>query len=73
MQILNIIDEPEHIPTLAEWHHKEWSYLNPEGSIQKRIEKMQSYLADGLIPSTFIAKATVLLGSAAIVELDMDT
>ena len=73
MQILNLKNEPHHISTLAEWHHNEWSYLNPAGSIEKRIEKMQSYLGADLIPSTFIAKETELLGSAAIVDSDMDT
>lgn len=74
MNIVNLKQEPEHIQMLAKWHHDEWSYLNPEGSIQKRIEKMQSYLNDELVPSTFIAKQQGrLMGSAAIVEHDMDT
>ncbi len=54
-QILDIKYEPHHIPQFAEWHHNEWSYLNPGGSIEKHIEKIHSYLGAGLIPSTFIA------------------
>jgi GNAT superfamily N-acetyltransferase len=73
MQILNINDEPQHIPTLGNWHHKQWSYLNPDGSVEKRIEKMNAYLCTNLIPSTFIAKDTLLMGSAAIVAQDMDS
>ncbi|RVU84702.1 N-acetyltransferase [Leucothrix sargassi] len=74
MKILNLREEPEHLDQLAEWHHREWSYLNPKGSIEKRKKKMLSYLSEGLVPSTFIAKeGDTLLGSAAIVESDMDT
>jgi len=74
MNILDLKEEPEHIPTLANWHHNEWAYLNPGDSLQKRIEEMQSYLGRALIPSTFIAKKrNRLTGSAAIVKHDMDT
>ena len=74
MNILDLKEESEHIPTLANWHHNEWAYLNPDDSLQKRIEEMQSYLGRGLIPSTFIAKErNRLTGSAAIVKYDMDT
>lgn len=73
MQILDLKHEPHHIPKLAEWHHNQWSSLNPGGSLEKRIEKMQAYLGTDLIPSTFIAKAAMLLGSAAIIDHDMDT
>lgn len=74
MNILNLKDEPYHIGKLAEWHHNEWSYLNPDGSIEKRSEKMKMYLEPGFVPSTFIGKDNgELIGSAAIVKYDMDT
>lgn len=73
MQILNLREAPEHIPTLAAWHHQQWSSLNPDGSLEKRIATMQSYLSDDFVPSTLIAKTSELLGSAAIVKNDMDT
>lgn len=74
MAILNLSEEPEHIPTLAQWHHTEWANLNPGGTLEKRIEKMQGYLGGDLVPSTFIYKYQgQLAGSAAIVESDMDT
>lgn len=72
--IFNLSEQPEHIPTLAEWHHKEWAHLNPGGTLEKRIEKMQGYLGNELVPSTFIYKQEgQLAGSAAIVISDMDT
>ncbi|QPK65558.1 GNAT family N-acetyltransferase [Methylomonas sp. LL1] len=73
MQILNLRDQSHHIPQLAAWHHHEWLALNPGRSIDHRIEYMQSYLSDDLVPSTFIAKQGILMGSAAIIENDMDT
>jgi GNAT superfamily N-acetyltransferase len=73
MQILDLKNEPWHISTLAHWHHHEWSSLNPGRTIDQRIEYMQSYLSDDLVPSTFIAKGPHLMGSAAITDHDMDT
>jgi N-acetylglutamate synthase-like GNAT family acetyltransferase len=74
VSIFNLTEEPEHIPTLAEWHHAEWSYLNPGGSVQKRIEKMQTFLGDELIPTTYIYKQkNALAGSASIVKHDMQS
>ncbi len=74
MSIFNLTKEPEHIPTLAEWHHAEWSYLNPGGSVQLRIEKMQTYLGNELIPTTYIYKQKkALAGSASIVKHDMQS
>lgn len=74
MNILNLKEEPRHLSVLAQWHHKQWAYLNPEASLEKRIARMRACLNDALIPGIFIAKeGEQLLGSAAIVEHDMDT
>ncbi|MBI3897153.1 MAG: GNAT family N-acetyltransferase [Gammaproteobacteria bacterium] len=73
MQILNLKDEPQHLPMLGAWHHSQWSYLNPQGSLEQRFEKMKLHLDAELIPSTFIAKDGMLLGSASIIAQDMDT
>ena len=73
MQILDLRNEPQHISQLAEWHHQEWSSLNPGRTLEQRIESMQSYLGDDLVPSTFIAKDATLMGSAAIIVSDMET
>lgn len=73
VEIINLRNEPEHIATLARWHHHEWSFLNPGETLEDRILRMQPYLNTDFIPSTFIAKDKSLLGSAAIVANDMDT
>lgn len=74
MNIITLSAEPEHIPTLAQWHHAEWAHLNPGCTLEKRIAKMQVYLDSELVPSTFIYKHEgQLAGSAAIIQSDMDT
>jgi N-acetylglutamate synthase-like GNAT family acetyltransferase len=74
IKIQNLKDVPEHLTTLANWHHKQWYYLNPDESIDQRIKRMQPFLNDDLIPGTFIAEEdNELLGSAALVEHDMET
>lgn len=72
MQIINLVDAPEHLKLLAAWHHNEWGDLNPGQTLEQREQKMQSYLGDQFIPSTYLAIDRHLLGSAAIVENDMD-
>jgi len=70
--IKNLTEEPDHLQMLASWHHREWSFLNPAETLEDRIGRMQLYLNTDLIPGTFIAIDGYLLGSAAIVEHDMD-
>lgn len=73
MEIINLADTPDHLPRLAAWHHHQWSYLNPEHTLRQRVEKMRTHLENRLIPSTFVAMDNGPLGSASIVEHDMDT
>ena len=66
---------PQHIPTLAAWHHAAWSHLNPGDSIESRIERMrQRYLGAEPLPAMFVwVEGDAVLGSAALVACDMDT
>lgn len=74
MNIIDLSDEPEHITTLAEWHHAEWAHLNPGDILEQRIERMKGYLVNDLVPSTFVCKYQgQLAGSAAIIVSDMDS
>ncbi len=72
MQILDLKQAPAHLPTLARWHQKEWSLLNPGETLEQRMARMQPYLNDDFIPAMYIAEDATLLGSAAIVKNDMD-
>lgn len=72
--ILNLKDKPEHLLPLAQWHHAEWSYLNPLRSFDQRVQEMQEDLEGKVIPTTFVAEDDgELLGSACILADDMSS
>lgn len=74
MAIYDLRDYPEYLETLAEWHHAEWTELNPGQTLEQRVEKMQAYLRPEFIPSTYVyVEGGQLCGSAAIIESDMET
>ena len=73
LTISDLRDVPEHLHQLAAWHHAQWSCLNPGQSLEDRTNAMQAFLGNSFIPSTFVAIDQELLGSAAIIENDMDT
>lgn len=84
LKIVNLNQVPECIEPLARWHHAQWSHLYPGSSLEQRIDKMQAYLGNDFIPSTWVAietepgftgpvPATRLIGSAAIIASDMET
>lgn len=74
MEIIDLRLAPQHIPTIARWHFDEWGYLNPGKTLEYRIERMQRYIADKPIPSMLIAvDDDAVLGTAALVEADMDS
>ena len=50
MLIQDLKAQPQHLPTLAAWHHHEWWSLNPGSSVEQRIEDMQAYLSADFIP-----------------------
>lgn len=73
MEIDYLVDHPEFIPALARWHHAQWSDLSPEGTIEHRMVELRAHVRGGL-PTTVVAHAGgVPLGSASLVESDMDT
>lgn len=73
LKILPLNQAPEHLLTLAQWHHQQWSYLYPDETFNDRVRRMQAYLNASFIPSTFVAIDSSVIGSAAIIESDMET
>jgi GNAT superfamily N-acetyltransferase len=72
MKIVNIIEYPEYLEILCDWHQEQWSYLNPGQTWNQRLAQMQEDLNSNFVPSTFIAlEGDTLLGSAAILAQDM--
>ena len=73
MPIQTLNDHPDAIPVLANWHHAQWSHLNPGMTLDDRISKMQAYLSDDFIPSTWVyLENGEITGSAAIVANDLE-
>jgi N-acetylglutamate synthase-like GNAT family acetyltransferase len=74
MKIINLAAAPEHIPTIAAWHHAQWGYLNPGGTLESRVERMQRFLKGAAMPAMYICvEGKHLVGTAALVESDMDS
>ena len=72
MQIEYLTDHEKYIPTLAQWHHDQWSFLSPGKTLQDRIDKFHGHLSPQQVPTTFVAlDESDLLGSASLVKHDM--
>ena len=74
MEIVPLADKREFIAELAELHHAEWTHLNPSLTLEGRTEAIAGSAGREGIPSIFIATSRgQLIGSAALVQNDMDT
>jgi N-acetylglutamate synthase-like GNAT family acetyltransferase len=74
MIIEYLADHPEALPLLAEWQHKEWGYLRPGDTLEKRMARLQDFANRDRIPLTVVAlEAGNLLGSASLIPHDMET
>jgi GNAT superfamily N-acetyltransferase len=74
MRIDYLEAHPDFIPILSQWHHEQWSYLNPSRTVEDRIKEFKQETTGKGIPVTFVAMSeNVLLGSSSIVANDMDT
>jgi N-acetylglutamate synthase-like GNAT family acetyltransferase len=69
-----LADHPGLIPTLARWHHTQWSYLDVDLTAEQRMARLQDHLERTQIPTTFVAMSgETLVGSASLIAQDMDT
>ncbi|WP_027369390.1 GNAT family N-acetyltransferase [Desulfovermiculus halophilus] len=74
MEIVPLADKKEFIAELAELHHAEWKHLNPSLTLEGRAQAIADAAGRERIPSIFIAMlGSQLIGSAALVQNDMDT
>jgi GNAT superfamily N-acetyltransferase len=68
-----LVDHPQHIPVLAAWHYAQWSYLDVGVSIAQRAAALHRHGID-TVPMTLLAlSGDTPLGSASLIEHDMDT
>lgn len=74
MRIEYLADNLSKIPELARLHFEEWSYLHPEESLEKRIERLKLCCGRHAVPMAVVAlKNKDLIGSAMLIEQDMET
>jgi len=74
MQIVPLSDKKEFIPELAQLHHAEWQHFSSSLTLQKRADAIAKAAGRDGIPSIFIAVSeSQLIGSAALVQHDMET
>lgn len=74
MTIEYLADRPEFLPTLAQWQHAEWGHLRPGDSLDARTKRLRAQGERDRIPLTVVAHEDgEVLGSASLIEHDMDT
>jgi predicted N-acetyltransferase YhbS len=74
MKIEYLADRLEFTETLASWHRREWGRYRPDETLEMRVAKLRSRSNRREIPTAFVAtNGDTLLGSAMLVEHDMDT
>jgi GNAT superfamily N-acetyltransferase len=72
MQIAYLADYLHFVPTLAEWHHREWHHLTPWETRDGCAERLRQESKRGEVPTTLIAvEDDLLMGSASLVVHDM--
>jgi predicted N-acetyltransferase YhbS len=68
-----LADHPEFVPTLARWHHAEWSSLLPDWSRETAESELRSHTKRCNLPTTVVAIENFkLLGSASLLVTDLE-
>ncbi len=66
--------QPQLIPVIAQWHQDQWQLISPDQTTESRIKQYSAYSSSGSIPFCLVAtRGNRAVGSASIVESDMDT
>ena len=74
MQIEYLADHMGSVPLLANWHHEQFSYLNPQKTIEQRLTNLHNSAGYGGIPLTVVGiSGDAVVGCASLVHNDMDT
>ena len=74
LRIEYLADHTESIPLLAKWHHEQWSYLNPQKTMEQRIANIGKSARHDGIPLTVVGiQSDRVVGCASLVYHDMDT
>lgn len=73
MHIIDLNQQPQHIPAIAAWHFAEWAHLNPGRTEAWLAGHMRCYLTDAFVPSMFIAVdgSGRVYGTSSIIAHDL--
>jgi predicted N-acetyltransferase YhbS len=73
MRIDYLANHIELAPVLAAWHHREWSGLLVDWSLEQAHSELRSHVRLRNIPTTFVAlDEGEVIGSASLIESDLD-
>jgi N-acetylglutamate synthase-like GNAT family acetyltransferase len=74
MTIEYLADHPEALATLVQWQHEEWGHLRGGETLEQRRARLARSMNRDRIPLTVVAlEAGEVLGSASLIEHDMET
>ena len=74
MRIEYLADHPQALPILARWQHKEWGYVRPGDTLEKRAARLAGMSNRDRIPLTVVGlEGDEVVGSASLIEHDMQT
>ena len=74
LQVDYLDEHLDALPTLARWHHAEWSSVTPGLSVADRVAGFRARAQRGTIPTGFVALlAGSVIGMACLVECDLDS
>lgn len=69
VRIAHLMECRQHIPTIAAWQQGEFGYLNPNGTVEERVERLSRANDRQQLPISLVALGAdqnVLLGSANV-------
>lgn len=73
MKFSHLIDQPNYLSTLANWHYSQWQHLYPTESLQDFHDDLSKSLLGETVPATWILhNEEGVWASASVIEQDMD-
>ena len=72
VRIAYLAEHLDAIPTLAQWHHAEWSWVTPDLTVADRIAGFTARARRNSIPTAFVGLADdAVVGMACLVDCDI--
>ncbi|HBK56364.1 MAG TPA: GNAT family N-acetyltransferase [Xanthomonadales bacterium] len=70
--VLPLAERPQHVPVLAEWHHREWHRLYQDWTLAVATAELLDHARRRTLPTTLVLETSAgdLLGSVSVVVED---